>query len=625
MVIYIKILFKILFAIILGVLLPVISLIILPASSAESSTGNAMACAPPDCVFGDPTDTAVHAITHHATQTTNIVAATTSNHWLQLNNQPALLVGDSLTQGWMELGTNFDETAYLDALSARGINVLLIWSFIAIEDQVADSRIGYNAPEIWPWQKTGSTFNLNQFNDAYFTRLRSFAQAANARNIAVIITVHDGWTKTRFAGHPFNQVNGGPLTSEYQYVQLADYNTEMPATFDSAWNRRQKNQYFLERFSARLIQATGDLPNVMYEIFNEGNWYNQTDLRNFQVHFLNFFKARTARPLFINDDHVGGQDFQNEPNADVIAFHSPQWTTGSSAKTFFDVFATQFNRSPAKPVFLTETVPEYTGTSTERDALMRVMWGTLLGGGGFTLQNDTSFGFDPNAAINVDYEMLNRVGYAAAFFANLGAGVAQMTPDGAYCSTGICLVNPGQEYVIYSQSGSNFTVDLSDVPVNMIAQFLNPRTGQTRPNFVIRGGLVSQIFSKPDSQDWVLHLIVDPNTDLAPPTVVFAGINPADLGRVTLIYSEPVSAAGATQISNYTINNGITIQGISLKSDSRTVLLTTTTHAKNVTYTVSITGVYDQADIPNMISPGTQIDYTVSKQAFLPTIFLDLL
>lgn len=614
---------KILFAITMGILLPFILLIVLPAPPVQSSPNTVKACAPPDCVI-NPIETIPNLISH-TTATTGVIAAVANNHWLQLNNQPVLLVGDSVTQGWMELGTNFNEAAYLDALSARGINVLLIWTFIGIEDQVADARIGYNAPEIWPWQKNGSTFNLNQFNEAYFTRLRSFVQAANAKNIAVIITVHDGWTKTRFSGHPFNKDNGGPLTSNSQYVQLADYNTEMPTTFNAGWNRRQKHQYYLERFSDRLIQATGDLPNTMYEIFNEGNWYNQTNLRKFQVHFLDFFKARTSRPLFINDDHVGGQNFQNEPNADVIALHAPQWSTSSSAKTFFDTFSTQFYQNPAKPAFLSETVPEYTGNTLERDALMRVMWGTLLGGGGFTMQNDTSFGFDPNAAINVDNEVLNRAGYAATFFKNIGAGLAQMVPDETYCSTGICLVNPGQEYIIYDQSGNNFTVNLSDVSINLIAQFFNPRTGQTQPEFAVRGGATAQIFTKPDAQDWVLHLVIDPNTDLAPPTVIFAGINPGNLTQVTLIYNEPVSATGATQLSNYAVNKGIIIHGIALKSDSRTVVMTTTAHSRNVTYTVSITGVVDQADFPNLISPGTQVDYTVSKQAFLPTIFLNII
>ena len=84
---------------------------------------------------------------------------TTSGHWIEFNNKKVLLIGDCVTQGWMECGTNFDQTAYVDALASRGINLLFIWSYLGITDQVADTRIGYDAPEVWPWNKSGSLFN----------------------------------------------------------------------------------------------------------------------------------------------------------------------------------------------------------------------------------------------------------------------------------------------------------------------------------------------------------------------------------------------------------------------------------------------------------------------------------
>ena len=68
----------------------------------------------------------------------------------------------------MELGENFNSTAYIDALAARGINVLALWSYIAIVDQIGDSRIGYDAPERWPWQSVNGSFDLKQFNAVYF-------------------------------------------------------------------------------------------------------------------------------------------------------------------------------------------------------------------------------------------------------------------------------------------------------------------------------------------------------------------------------------------------------------------------------------------------------------------------
>src|SRR5262245_58368637 len=75
------------------------------------------------------------------------------SHWIEFRGKPVLLVGDSITQGWMELGESFDQKAYVDALARRGINLILLWSYIGITDQVKDPRIGYDAPEIWPWER----------------------------------------------------------------------------------------------------------------------------------------------------------------------------------------------------------------------------------------------------------------------------------------------------------------------------------------------------------------------------------------------------------------------------------------------------------------------------------------
>jgi len=89
-------------------------------------------------------------------------------HWLRFRGKPILLVGDSITQGWMELGADFDQRAYVDALARRGINVLLLWSYIGVVDQAADPRIGYDAPELWPWVRTNDKFDLMRFNDASY-------------------------------------------------------------------------------------------------------------------------------------------------------------------------------------------------------------------------------------------------------------------------------------------------------------------------------------------------------------------------------------------------------------------------------------------------------------------------
>lgn len=444
------------------------------------------------------------------------VQVAVDGHFWEFRGQKVLPVGDSITQGWMELGANFNQTAYVDALAARGINVLMLWTFIGVTDQAADERIGYDAPELWPWPRAGGRFDLTRFNDAYFARLRSLVEYADSKDILVVLTVHDGWTKTRFAGHPLYAVLGGSLTDRAQYVELHNYTGEMPAAFDPGWSRQQKNQFYLERFCDRLIQATGDLPNVVYEMFNEGEWYNQANLLAFQRHFLDFFRARTARPLLINDDHVDGPDidFRTDPRAGAISLHSPRWDTEPPATTFFDAFRGHFVGAPAKPFFFSEPVPEYQGDATRHDGLRWLLWGSAIGGAGVVIQNDTSWGFDPNTlmaaqAANRDI-VLNYEGHAARFFNASGVNLNGLVPDGSLCSTGVCMASPGREYVVYAPSGTTFTVNLSAAAQPFSARFYNPRSGAFRSAFLVTGGASAQAFTKPDGNDWVLHLRLRP-------------------------------------------------------------------------------------------------------------------
>jgi hypothetical protein len=434
-----------------------------------------------------------------------------NGHGLEFRGKPILLVGDSITQGWMELGTDFDQQAYLQALGRRGINAVLLWSYIGVTDQKADPRIGYDAPVLWPWIKDHGRFDLGRFNDTYFDRLRELVRLANHCNIAVVITVHDGWPKTKFSGHPFNRTLGGPLEDRRQYVELHDYDRETPPRLDSSWPRRQQHQYYLERFCDRLLQATADQPNVMYEMFNEGEWYDQQDLRAFQVHFLKFFRARTTRPLVVNDDHVGGPDFRSEPDADVISLHKPRWDDCPPARVFFAHYQAQFADQPAKPVFFSEPVPEYHGDQAQHPGIVRFLWGTLLGGAGVVVQNDTSWGFAPRAAMAAQAAnrdaVLDLEGHAARFFNDGRICFSEMRPDGRLSSTGICLARPGHQYIVYAPGGARFTVDLSAANGRTLStRWYDPTTGKAVAGDEIAGGSAAEPFRPPFAGDAVLHL-----------------------------------------------------------------------------------------------------------------------
>jgi len=433
-----------------------------------------------------------------------------AGHYLAWKDKPVLLIGDSVTQGWMECGTNFNQAAYVDALASRGINLLMLWAFkgTSAPRQQQDRRIGYDAPELWPWAGSPDTasFDLHRFNPAYFDRLGQLVARAESRGIAVLITVHDGWTKTCFDGHPFNRALGnGPLAKREHYVELGAPDREMPPEFDPAWRWPQQNQYFQERFCARLIETCRPYSNVLYEMFNEGEWYPQEARRRHESHFLAFFRARGANLLMSNADHIRGFDPYRDARVNVVSRHPQGWIG------HFGAFARDFYRIPAKPCFYSEPVPEFDGDAPSLADVRRSVWETALAGAGWVNQNDPSFGWDRQAAMAAKGEPRDRAydyaGHCARFFNGGEVRFWEMEPRGELASTGVCLARPGREYVVYAANGGPFTVDLQAATgLRLAVRWFDPRCGKSQVAAELPGGDPRQTFQPPFAGDAVLHL-----------------------------------------------------------------------------------------------------------------------
>ncbi|MHB1461539.1 MAG: hypothetical protein ACYC1M_09690 [Armatimonadota bacterium] len=403
---------------------------------------------------------------------------TTDDRFTVLNGKRTLLVGDSVTHGWMDLGTNYDWKAYLSMLAKNGCNVVMLWSYIGLGDQVKDARVGYNAPELWPWTKTGHLFDLASLNDRYFTRLRDFVHTAKMKGIVVILTVHDGWTKTLFSGHPFNSALGGPLHRRDQYIELYDYRNEMPAQYNTQWTWQQKNQYYQERFCHRLIEATAKYGHVIYEMFNEGEWYDQAKLDLYQAHFLSFFKKRTTSPTMVNER----PKLKASPDCGIYSLHKPNWDANTNAVDSYRLFVDEHNNGVSKPLFFSEPVPEYQGSVNMNLGLMRLMWGTVLAGAGFVVQNDCSFGFDKRAAISRKCRQRDTIytleGHCARLLCSVNVG--EMIPQGELASSGVCLANPSREYLVYTQSNT-VKVNLEGTSSQAAYRLYDPEIGKASP------------------------------------------------------------------------------------------------------------------------------------------------
>ncbi len=94
--------------------------------------------------------------------------------------------------------------------------------------------------------------------------------------------------------------------------------------------------------------------------------------------------------------------------------------------------------------------------------------------------------------------------------------------------------------------------------------------------------------------------------DTTPPTIVDAQAQVEN--KVIITFSELMEESSTENVSNYSINNGITVLAAQLQDDLKTVELTTTIHDE-VEYRVTVNNLKDRAKTPNSIEPNSGHNY----------------
>ena len=103
-------------------------------------------------------------------------------------------------------------------------------------------------------------------------------------------------------------------------------------------------------------------------------------------------------------------------------------------------------------------------------------------------------------------------------------------------------------------------------------------------------------------------VIVQTLADNSPPHLTYVSeFN----NQLTVTFNEPVSQETALDISNYQIKDGVNILNAKPEQDGKTIILTTTPHNQNTSYTLKMENIQDKAQTPNL-NPGQEIEYTPS-------------
>lgn len=430
------------------------------------------------------------------------VHPTNPRYFTDNSGRAILLTGSHTWNNLVDMGptdppARFDYATHLKWLSGYPHNFFRLWTWELVSwdtgaNRESQAQVHYAAPH--PWPRTGAEqaldgkprFDLDQFNPAYFKRLRDRVKAAQDQGIYAAVMlfegwgiqfIKDGWTKHPF--HPRNNVNGinGDRNEDGLGVEIHELLDPKITALQEAYVRK-------------VVDTVNEFDNVLYEISNE----NHPPSTPWQYHIIRVVKAyEQTQPK----QHPVGMTFQYKGGSNQALFDSPaDWISPNAEGGYRD-------NPPAadgKKVVITDT-----------DHL----WG--IGGNAAWVWKSFFRGLNPIFMDCYDGMVLNKnfdlkwaepvrqcMGYALKWSRQVD--LAALTPRADLASSKYCLANPGRTYLVYLPEGKDVTVDLGATGTAYAVEWFNPATGKTQEAKSVHSGGRVHLASPLSSQDAVLYL-----------------------------------------------------------------------------------------------------------------------
>lgn len=418
----------------------------------------------------------------------NIVYLTGSHTWSNLQDN-----------GGSDPPPVFDYGGYLDFLDANNHNFFRLWSWEESRWTVETTDNNY-----WfypmPYERTGSgtaldgkaRFDLDQFNQAYFDRLRERVVAANERGIYVAIVLFNGWSvadnkggfgdNNPWRGHPFNEsnnINGidGDTNNDNSGEEVHELGNTAVTAIQEAYVRK-------------VIDTVNDLDNVLFEISNESHG----DSEDWQYHMINFIKDYEAT---LPQQHPVGMTVEYPNGSNSELFNSPaDWISPKGSVSNPDL-------ADGSKVVLADT-DHLCGICGDRQWVWKSFTqgenpifmdgydgaGYGVGGAGFDFNDPTWVSLRQN------------LGFTRSYAQRVDLATMEPRPDLA--SSGYALASD-KAFIVYDPSGGSVQVDLTAVTGQFTVEWLNPETGDVFTGTTVDGNGVRN-FIAPFSGDSVLYL-----------------------------------------------------------------------------------------------------------------------
>lgn len=395
----------------------------------------------------------------------------------------------------------FNFEGYLDFLDRHGHNFIRLWAWDSTQWDLRSSQAWTDQKQVLeagpqPWRRTGPgkaldgkpKFDLDQFDPAYFDRLRARVRAAGERGIYVSVMLFEGWTlfhgrhaspapdNWSLRSHPFHRDNN------VQGIGDADglaRTLEVHTLKHKAINDRQA------AYIRKVVDTLSDLDNVLYEVINEGG---DKDWNRWVVKIIRDQERTKSK-------------------------QHPVGITGHGAERLASMLASPADWiSPGRQDGYAESPPVW---NEKKVSLLDTdhIWG--VGGDASWVWKSFLRGHNPLFMDPYDHRILGK-GKPSQWDAlrqALGAtrrlanriDLAKLTPSSDVASTKYCLADPGREYVVYSPAKGGFTVNL--VAGQYAFEWFNPTTGRVESSGTVAAAGGQQIFTAPFAGSSVLYLV----------------------------------------------------------------------------------------------------------------------
>lgn len=423
----------------------------------------------------------------------------------------------------------FDFDDYVNMMVENNHNFLRMWARDAgffVNPDGSVTHINYPCPYV-NVNSDGSMgphpiYDLTQYDQRYFDRLRERVIKLGQNGIYVGIMLFDAWNvDTRigspWGGHPYNKDNNINSIDGKAYApeeDQLDHNLE--AGFATDTEHIQIQTLALPEVTAlqkayvrKVVESVNDLDHVIFEIDNEG--YRKTKYWQYEmVRYIHEIEREMPKQhpvwmshlvqaqneaLYVSEAEVISVGVENtnenyciNPPANdgrkvILAdtdhlggiWGTPNWAWKSFMRGLNPIFMDAYGMrrsmdepaNPDNPVSVLFGRAQYELPSTWREPIRTAMGQTKT---------------------YADKMNLNRA-----------------LPYGELSSTGYCLADPGREYLVYQPESGLFKLILHGAVGPFDVEWFYPQTGETIPGKPFRGGMAID-FTPPKNGEVVLYL-----------------------------------------------------------------------------------------------------------------------